>query len=524
MARSQLYALIRSAGDACAQDSDTALLGRFVEAADQEAFAELVRRYSRLIWGQCRHLLANEADADDAFQATFFALAKSARAIRTGDRLGPWLHAVAYRVCLNSHRAAARRKKRERRAASQEGIAPVADSTWDRAAAALHEEVNKLPESLRVPFVLCCLEGKAPTVAALQLGLKWGTFSARLSRAKQRLLDQLSARGLGAGVIVGAVNIGTVASAAAVERAVQLGSVGASVPASILSLTTGVSGMFLLRTKLSMVLALAVSVVGVATLMLPANNLPTAIPVARAAPVPMESVEVKSKKLEELWKLLIELDDAVSVRALLELSIRPNNDVVRFLGDKLKPIKVTKVKLEKLIGELGDEKGEVVEAAFAELGYFDPRLELDLETIMKFATTKRQKQRVVGLLSSWTLTEANKYTWCEVQFNVTRNPAAAAANERVIYTVSLSNDPNKPAGFQTELDRIGIAGGMTSIVPSDLSELRLSQWNRASRAILVLELLRTPDAIKLLETIATGHPDASPTKAAAEALVRLKKK
>ncbi len=243
----------------------------------------------------------------------------------------------------------------------------------------------------------------------------------------------------------------------------------------------------------------------------------------QAAPVPMESVEVRNKKLEELWTLLLPYDESVSSRALLELSVRPKADVVRFLGEKLKPIKITKDKLEKLIAELGDENGEVADAAYIELGYFDPRLELDLETIMKTATSKRQKQRIVALMFSLPLEEANKYVWCDVKYNVINNPAAAAVEDRVQHGFLLNNDPNKPAGFQTELDRMGNPGGMFRFIPSTLSKLRLSQWNRATRAIMVLELLRTPDAITVLESMATGHPDASPTKAATEALVRLKK-
>ena len=233
-------------------EPDAALLRRFADGRDDAAFAELVRRYGRLVWGQCRNLLPSEADADDAFQATFVTLAKSADKIRDTNKLGPWLHGVAYRVCRNARRMAARRIKRERTSAAAEAARPVADSAWDSALAAVHDELHQLPETLRVPFVLCCLEGKGTTEAADQLGLKLGTFSARLTRAKQALLDRLSARGLSAGVLAAAAVTGGAASAPAqaVNRAVELATAAGTIPANILSLTHGVLGMGTLNGKL----------------------------------------------------------------------------------------------------------------------------------------------------------------------------------------------------------------------------------------------------------------------------------
>lgn len=231
-------------------EPDAVLLRRFADARDPQAFAELVRRYGRLVWGQCRHLLNSETDADDAFQATFLTLAKSVRTLRDTNKLGPWLHGVAYRVCLNSRRLAARRTKRERTSAKSEATKPVADSAWDQAFAAVHDELAKLPDTLRVPFVLCVLEGKGTTEAAAQLGLKLGTFSSRLSRAKQTLFDRLSARGLTTGLAtVGAVAVGaTTAPAAVAIKACDLAA-GGTVPANILSLSSGVLNMALMNAK-----------------------------------------------------------------------------------------------------------------------------------------------------------------------------------------------------------------------------------------------------------------------------------
>jgi hypothetical protein len=46
-------------------------------------------------------------------------------------------------------------------------------------------------------------------------------------------------------------------------------------------------------------------------------------------------------------------------------------------------------------------------------------------------------------------------------------------------------------------------------------------WTRAVRAIALLEHVDTPAAVSVPKELATGHPDAQPTKAAKEALGRL---
>ena len=237
-----LQAVLRTLAAAAPVVSDGELLRRHL-AGDAEAFAELVRRHGRLVWSVCRHLTRSDAEADDAFQATFLVLLKNAGTIRDAE---PPLRLAARRrlphLVQGPHGTANRRAARERAVAvSERNGHAVADSAWDRTLAVVHEEAGRLPESLRVPFVLCCLEGKPVTEAAEQLGWKLGTLSGRLTRAKDALLARLEARGLTLGAIAA---LGLAAPpAAALARAASLAKAGFVIPISILQLSQGVIGM-----------------------------------------------------------------------------------------------------------------------------------------------------------------------------------------------------------------------------------------------------------------------------------------
>ena len=69
------------------EQTDKELLKRFTTRKDEEAFAELVRRYGPMVFGVCRRLVRNEQDAEDAFQATFVVLARKADSIRQPEAL-----------------------------------------------------------------------------------------------------------------------------------------------------------------------------------------------------------------------------------------------------------------------------------------------------------------------------------------------------------------------------------------------------------------------------------------------------
>jgi RNA polymerase sigma factor (sigma-70 family) len=154
-----------------------------------------------MVLGICRHVLNQDHDAEDAFQATFLVLARKAASIRNRRVLSGWLHEVAYRIAIKARASAVRRRSLER-----EGMAmlPPAiepndqdeQAAWNELRPVLHEEVDRLPEKYRIPVILSYLEGKTNEEVAALLQWPVGTVKGRLSRARDLLRSRLTRRGL----------------------------------------------------------------------------------------------------------------------------------------------------------------------------------------------------------------------------------------------------------------------------------------------------------------------------------------
>src|SRR5947209_1665431 len=99
--------------EAVKDQTDAELLLQFAALRDEVAFSALVHRHGREVWSVCRHVLRNDEDAEDAFQATFLVLARKAGSVRNRTSVRSWLYGVAYRTAQKARVAAARRRKHE---------------------------------------------------------------------------------------------------------------------------------------------------------------------------------------------------------------------------------------------------------------------------------------------------------------------------------------------------------------------------------------------------------------------------
>ena len=99
---------------------------------------------------------------------------------------------------------------------------PWPDSEQERhqldRAAALHEEVARLPQKYGEPVVLCYLEGKTYQEVADKLRRPIGTVKVHLSRAREILRGRLARRGLDLAAALAAVELGAESARAAVPQ------------------------------------------------------------------------------------------------------------------------------------------------------------------------------------------------------------------------------------------------------------------------------------------------------------------
>jgi RNA polymerase sigma-70 factor (ECF subfamily) len=175
--------------------SDGQLLERFVAERDEAAFAALVRRHGPMVQRVCRHVVGDEHDAEDAFQATFLVLARKAGSIVPREAVANWLCGVAFRTGQAGRAARLRRRAREQQVVElpHPAVRPPADPDF---VPLLDRELNRLPEKFRLPIILCGLEGRGRKEVAAQLALPEGTLASRLDTARRLLAKRLARYGV----------------------------------------------------------------------------------------------------------------------------------------------------------------------------------------------------------------------------------------------------------------------------------------------------------------------------------------
>jgi len=172
--------------------TDSALWESWQREKDANAFSELLARHSGMVYGTCRRILANKADAEDAAQECFVQLMKAK--IHVTDSLAPWLHTVATRRSLDLAKSRGRRAVRDTSYA--DSLTDTDDITDIELMALVDEVVEQLPDEHRGLIVARFFENRKLIDIAEEMGLAESTVRLRLTKAVEVLRSQLRTHGV----------------------------------------------------------------------------------------------------------------------------------------------------------------------------------------------------------------------------------------------------------------------------------------------------------------------------------------
>jgi RNA polymerase sigma-70 factor (ECF subfamily) len=159
-------------------DDDCAHLVRAAQHGDRTAFAELYRRYTRMVHGVVLARVAY-ADVDDLVQDVFLTALRRLDALRDPAAFPGWLAAIA-RNRATDH---LRRQPHDVPLTEADGLAGE-----DRAAGlAVIAVIRSLPDSYREPLVLRLVEGMTGPEIAARTGLTHGSVRVNLHRGMKLL-------------------------------------------------------------------------------------------------------------------------------------------------------------------------------------------------------------------------------------------------------------------------------------------------------------------------------------------------
>jgi RNA polymerase sigma factor (sigma-70 family) len=176
------------------------LLAEYQTGRSEEAFSELVRRFTNLVYSAARRQLANRALAEEAAQTVFARLAKAAPQLRTEAELAAWLHRTTVHVAIDLWRSETRRQTREQLAAAMEPAPAEPDERWEEIAPFLDHALNQMANGDRQALLLRYFDGRSMRQVGQLLGVTENAAKMRVHRALERLRDGLARQGIACGL------------------------------------------------------------------------------------------------------------------------------------------------------------------------------------------------------------------------------------------------------------------------------------------------------------------------------------
>ncbi len=156
---------------------------------DEAAFGELVRAYQAHVWRFLRHLLGDDALAEDLTQETFIRIYRKLHTFEFRSKFSTWVLNIARNAGTDELRA------RQRRARLVDALSVPAPPRDHTTRIEIAEAIDGLTPKLRETVLLVELFGLTYREAADVLGIPEGTAKRRVFDARRQLAVALAEGG-----------------------------------------------------------------------------------------------------------------------------------------------------------------------------------------------------------------------------------------------------------------------------------------------------------------------------------------
>jgi len=166
-------------------------------AGDADAYAELVRRYQKMIHAVAYRMTGSMEDSEDVAQEAFLRAYERLDSFRAEAKFSTWLCRIAVNTCLNWRTRESKRENVHKKWAAdvfEEGGIAI-ESAPDAVSARVQAALNRLPAKQRAAIILTVYEGMNHAEAAHASGCTEATISWRVFAARNKLKRWLKARG-----------------------------------------------------------------------------------------------------------------------------------------------------------------------------------------------------------------------------------------------------------------------------------------------------------------------------------------
>jgi len=179
-------------------EQDDLLLVAASKNGDQEAFAQLVQRYQRLVFNLVYRMLQQYEEATEITQETFLAAWQGLPSFRGDARFPTWLYRIAYNCSLKQLEL--RKRDRALQVALEENKTLENANDEQRENAELdarerqiliQEHLSHLPAKYRIVLILRHLQDMTYEEMAEILTMSIGTIKKHLFRARNLLKERL---------------------------------------------------------------------------------------------------------------------------------------------------------------------------------------------------------------------------------------------------------------------------------------------------------------------------------------------